>query len=85
MNKPTLADIFRTIKPLSDSTVDRVEVAYWWLMHHHCGQWSQSYEDMCRLGKVYHPGAQRNPHNTTAYDALCDEAGCDHKRFDGPL
>jgi len=82
----SLGEIFSVVKPLSASTIDRVEVAYWWLMHHHQGQWSESYEDMCRLGKVYTPGAHQNePHNTIAYDALCDAAPCRHARFDGEL
>jgi hypothetical protein len=86
MKELSLADIFRTIKPLSDSTADRIEVAYWWSMHHHGGQGSQTYKDLCILDGIYSPGiCQKNPHNTVAYDALCDLAECDHERFDGPL
>lgn len=80
MRELSLAEIFKTIRFHTEDMFDRIEVAYWWLTHHHAGQWSQSYAAMCRLGKIYKPGVwQSQPHNHYAYNALCDAAGCDHE------
>lgn len=83
MKEPSLADVFRIIKreaPYSD-TFERIECAYWWLTHHHCGQWSQSYSDLCRLGNIYSPGAmdceiEYRVSRSHIYQAICEEVGC---------
>lgn len=78
MTEPTLGDLFRTIKQHSHNMLDRVEVAFWWLSHHHYGQWSQSYKDFCKLGRVYDPGMTSGPNDVLAYDACCEAFGCEH-------
>lgn len=75
----SLGDLFRVIKEHSTDSIDRVEVAYWWLAEHHRGQNSWEYEALSRLSRVYMPGVCSNkPHNYEAFEAVCSIAECTH-------
>lgn len=80
-----LGDIFREIK--ADGCVEGIErviPAYYWLEHHHAGQWSWEYEAFCRLGEVFRPSSIGSMESEVesvkwAYNALCIAHGCAHE------
>ena len=79
-----LGDAFRVVKP-SVEGIECIIPVYFWLEHHHTGQWSWEYEAFCRLGNTFSPGCGGLDSNDEltklAYNDLCDEHECDHERL----
>lgn len=81
-----LGDCFRVTKSSlwqgESQPIEQVVPVYYWLEHHHAGQWSWEYEALCRLGKVFRPGASGFDGEfedvREMYNELCAANGCDH-------
>ena len=50
-----------------DSLADLIEGAYFHFMDWHAGQWSQEYQALCIIGRIFKPGHNQNE--------PCDEHG----------
>ncbi len=60
---------------------DASEAAYLWLSHHHYGQASDEYRELCGLMRTFRPSPMRTLSNASPdvqdlYDALCERADC---------
>jgi hypothetical protein len=64
---------------------DIIEAHYWFLIHHHQGQWSERYERLCGMSQYFTPSPLHDgPTSENAqaiYDNLCDREGCVHMRY----
>lgn len=56
------------------NAADLIVAAYWALAHWHSGQWSDEYEALCSLGRIFEPGRTSEPNEDdsswTAYQAI---------------
>jgi hypothetical protein len=89
MQLHSLGDLFRALKSNEPylERYERIITAYYWLVDHHCGQWSWEYAAQCRLMRVYEPGptmwvdSEDNELIQVAYNGLCDAENCQHERL----
>jgi hypothetical protein len=62
---------------------DKIQALYWWLTHHHEGQGSVKYKELCRIADIYRPGySETGPTDQDAidhYNEMCDKEGCKHE------
>ena len=60
---------------------DASAACYLWLSHHHSGQSSEEYRELCKLGQMFRPSPlltlqTASPEIQDLYGALCERADC---------